>query len=275
MTILRLGLIGDNIAASSAPFLHESAGRLLDIKIDYQRLVPKERNQTASEILAWAKENGFRGLNITYPYKELIAKQVDIEDPLIEAMGAVNTVLFGEKTTTGYNTDCSGFVSAWRENMNKAPESVLIIGAGGVGRAVGFALVALGVKDLRIFDRDPQKALALKNVILLLQNPPLVQIKDRLEQLADGVEGILNCTPVGMVGYPGIPISTGLIGNAHWVFDAVYTPLETEFLRWAKEAGLQTLSGYELFFYQGVDAFALFTGQEVDQKVLRQVLLFR
>jgi shikimate dehydrogenase len=93
-----------------------------------------------------------------------------------------------------------------------------------------------------------------------------------LETTLSDVDGIANCTPAGMYQYPGTPVPRALLGPQRWVFDAVYTPRETEFLRDARAAGLAILEGSELFFWQGVDAFELFAGEPVDAGRLREVL---
>ena len=90
---------------------------------------------------------------------------------------------------------------------------------------------------------------------------------------ANGVDGLINCTPVGMVGKGGTPLASAAMSGAKWAFDAVYTPVETAFLIDAAAAGLSIISGWEVFFYQGVHAWALFTGLPLDETRLRQDLL--
>ena len=91
---LKLGLIGDNIAASRAPDLHRIAGRLNNMDVQYDRLIPKEMNQTFDQIFESCPDNGYQALNITYPYKEHVVSQVTIDDPMVRAIAAVTTVVF-------------------------------------------------------------------------------------------------------------------------------------------------------------------------------------
>ena len=84
--------------------------------------------------------------------------------------------------------------------------------------------------------------------------------------------GLINCTPVGMVGHEGTALPRRLMAGAAWAFDAVYTPVDTQFLQDAEAEGLTTLSGYELFFFQGVEAWTIFSGRQVDQSALRKAL---
>jgi shikimate dehydrogenase len=87
-----------------------------------------------------------------------------------------------------------------------------------------------------------------------------------------GADGLVNCTPLGMIGYGGSAFPEELISGRRWTFDAVYTPIETPFLISARADGVSVMSGFELFFYQGVDAFRNLSGRNVDCRELREVL---
>lgn len=267
---IRLGLVGDNIGKSLSPRLHGLAGAQNGCAVTYDRLMPTERKTDFETLFDSLAKEGYRGVNITYPYKELAARRVKIDDPLVFAIGAVNTVLFDEGGPHGFNTDYSGFIAAYRRARGEQPPGpVLIIGAGGVGKAIAFALIAIGVEDIRLADRDPNRAEMLAQALVAARPGLIARIGDNAERLAEGVSGLVNGSPVGMVGHSGTPISRTAIAGAAWAFDAVYTPRETQFLRDAAEQGLQTISGYELFIGQGVDAWRIFTGLPVDEAGLR------
>jgi len=275
--VLKLGLIGDHIAQSKAPLLHRLAGRLAGIEASYERLVPREIGADFDAVFAACAGGGYRGVNVTYPYKERAARRVRIDDPLIRSMGAVNTVIFETAGARGYNTDYSGFIAAYRNARGAAPAgSVCLIGAGGVGKAIAFALLKLGVGALWILDLDRPKAEDLAARIAAAAPALPVALAESPEALPggnqDGIQGLVNCTPVGMVGHAGTPLPRRFMRGAGWAFDAVYTPLETQFLRDAAAGGLTTISGYELFFHQGVDAWRHFAGCPVDAAELRRRL---
>lgn len=272
---IRLGLIGDNIAASRAPRLHELAGAQNSKTIRYDRLVPREIGDTFDGVFDGLEAQGYRGSNITYPYKEHVVKKVTIEDPLVRAIGAVNTVIFdGKNPPKGFNTDYSGFVAAYeRSRKTDTPGTTLMIGTGGVGRAVAFGLIALGVTELRLVDMDLAKAEALADDLRGAAPDVKITAGTDAPAAANGADGLINCTPVGMVGKGGTPLAGAAMSGAKWAFDAVYTPVETAFLIDAAAAGLSIISGWELFFYQGVHAWALFTGLPLDETRLRQDLL--
>ncbi|MGL4727368.1 MAG: shikimate dehydrogenase family protein, partial [Bosea sp. (in: a-proteobacteria)] len=112
---IRLGLIGDNIAASQSPRLHRLAGQQTGRIVTYDRIVPGTLGLDFDTTFSSCSAEGFRGLNITYPYKERVASKVRVEDPLVSMMGAVNTVLFEPDGPRGFNTDYTGFISAYSE----------------------------------------------------------------------------------------------------------------------------------------------------------------
>ena len=102
---IRLGLIGDNIAASQSPRLHRWAGAQNGRRATYDRLVPAEMGMEFDAVFAHVAASGYRGVNVTYPYKERAAAKVVVQDPLVRAIGAVNTVVFEPGGPQGFNTD--------------------------------------------------------------------------------------------------------------------------------------------------------------------------
>jgi shikimate dehydrogenase len=270
---IRLGLIGDNIAKSQSPRLHRLAGAQNGRRASYDQLVPAEMGMDCDALFAHVSSNGYRGVNVTYPYKERAAAKVVVDDPLVRAIGAVNTVVFDDGGPHGFNTDYSGFMAAYRRvRGNKAPGPVLMIGAGGVGKAVAFGLVALGLTEIRIADRDLAKAKGLADALVAARPGLVAATGTDATELSAGASGVINCTPVGMVGYDGTPLSRASLTSVAWAFDAVYTPVDTQFLQDATAEGLQIISGYELFFGQGVDAWAIFTGLPLDEARMRREL---
>lgn len=271
---LRLGLIGDNIAASSAPDLHSLCGAQKGVAVTYDRLVPRDLDLDFDAVFEKCIAGNYRGINVTYPYKERAATRVTIPDPLVAAMGAVNTVLFEGDGPVGHNTDYTGFVSAYRAiRGDRLPGAVSLIGAGGVGRAVAFGLVALGASEIRLVDQVGSKAEAVAQAVHSIAPRLNVTLWSEAEKAASQADGIINCTPLGMVGYPGTPVASDALQGAGWIFEAIYTPRETQFLLDARNAGLEIIPGWELFFHQGVHAWKHFHGSEIDEARLRKELL--
>ncbi|HKJ61418.1 MAG TPA: shikimate dehydrogenase [Hyphomicrobiales bacterium] len=271
---IRLGLIGDNIKRSKSPLLHTLAGQLCGLDIRYDTLIPAELGQTFDAVFEHCRSSGYRGINVTYPYKEQVVSLLRVDDPHVAAIGACNTVLFEAEGPLGFNTDYSGFAAAFRAAFpDSTPGVVAIAGAGGVGKAIGFALADLGASALRLFDPDRTKAEALARALAHAAPEMTVSIAETIDEAVIGADGLVNCTPLGMTGYPGTAIPKPLLESQRWAFDAVYTPVDTEFLTDARTCGLETISGYELFIHQGLDAFRIFTGRSVDITALRQRLM--
>ena len=273
MAVLKLGLIGDNIARSQSPRLHREAGRLCGLHVSYERLIPRDVGLDFFTVFDKCASEGFHGINVTYPYKEQVVSRLVVTDPLAASIRACNTVLFNGAQPEGYNTDYSGFAAAFRATFGgMSPGAVAMAGAGGVGKAIAFALVGLGASKLRIFDTDTDKSEGLAAALRGADMSVDVAAAPSIAAATDAVDGLVNCTPLGMSGLAGTAMKAEHMLGATWAFDAVYTPADTEFLRLAAVAGATVMSGYELFFHQGVDAFRHFSGIEVDAAALRAAL---
>jgi shikimate dehydrogenase len=270
---VRLGLIGDNIDRSRSPDLHRLAGKLCGLDVSYALFVPRDMGGDFDAVLDACRASGVRGVNVTYPYKETVVARVRIAGKHVQQIGSVNTVVFGERGPAGHNTDHSGFLAAYRAAFGETPPGrVALVGAGGVGKAVAFGLAALGAREIAVVDRDEPKARALAEAVAASPDGVSVRLAGDARDAVRGADGIVNCTPLGMVGYPGSAVPLDLLGSQRWAFEAVYTPVDTPFKLAAEAAGLTVLSGYELFFHQGVDAFRIFTGLTPDLAALRRLL---
>ncbi|PTM38536.1 shikimate dehydrogenase [Bosea sp. 124] len=254
-----LGLIGSPIAHSAAPAMHETAARAAGFALHYHLIeVAGAGRDDLVAMLDGVRRMGFSGVNVTYPYKEAVVPLLDALSQEAAAMGAVNTVVARDGVLTGHNTDATGFATAYRAlNRDDGDAPVAIIGTGGVGKAIGFALVGCGVGHLKLFDSDPAKAQALATQIGARAR---VEICTSVEAAAAGTAGLVNGTPIGMLPNRDSPIPAGLIHKSQWVADAVYHPLWTPLLKAAQTAGAMVMTGRELSINQAVDAFTLFTG---------------
>jgi len=270
MTSVELGLIGDNIRGSRSPDLHRACGRLVGLDVSYELFIPPAMGKSFEEVFDQCVAR-LAGFNVTLPYKERAAGRVRIEDPLVRRLGAINTVVVRPDGPIGANTDLTGFITAYRRAFgSRRPGDVVMFGAGGVGRAIGFALARLGATSITVIDTETEKAQSLVEAISQISNGATIARKGKHDtiHIADGA---VNCTPLGMEGYAGSPIDGSLpFPGKTWAFDAVYTPAETPFRDRALAAGVAFLSGYDLFFNQGLDAFHLFTGYEITDR--RKVL---
>lgn len=257
---IRLGLIGDNIRTSRSPDLHRIAGDLEGMEVSYDLYIPADLGLTFDQTFDRCRADGLAGFNVTLPYKERVLSRVAVADPMIARIGAVNTVRLTAEGAEGFNTDYSGFMAAYRAACGQTPPgAVALIGGGGVGKAIAFALITLGATEVRVVERDLPKGEALAEA--LRKAGGQASAWDQAAPAMQGADGVVNATPLGMHGYPGSPLRDTDFCGQRWAFDAVYTPPQTPFRAQALAAGAEFISGYELFFHQGVDAFEIFTGR--------------
>jgi shikimate dehydrogenase len=264
MSRILVGLIGANIQQSLSPALHEDAFAAIGMTGHYHLMdVDVLRDRTLDGLLAAAREAGFAGVNVTFPFKEAVIPLLDSVSDEARQIGAVNTVVIdADGRTTGHNTDRSGFRAAFAETFGKDAargKGALQLGAGGAGRAVAFALMDLGVASLRIYDRDHDRARKL-----CADLGERAQPLDAPEPAAAAAAVIVNATPIGMQGHPGLPMTPDLVRAGQFVADVIYTPLETEFLKAAKARGARTMGGAGMCVHQAVDAFRHFSGKTPD-----------
>jgi quinate/shikimate dehydrogenase (NAD+) len=253
------GLIGAPIAQSASPAMHEHAAAALGAHCHYQLIeVAGADLRELRALLDGVRRLGFAGVNVTFPYKEAVAELLDELSPAARAIGAVNTVVVGDGRLIGYNTDTSGFERAIRDLVASSSRGpVAVIGAGGVGKAIAFALAGLEVAEISIFDTDRVKA---EHLVKQLRGDLKVRIAGSVEDALRGAVGLVNATPVGMLPNRATPVPDSLLHRGLWVADAVYSPLWTPLLTAAKAKGAAVMTGRDLAVYQAADAFELFTG---------------
>ena len=175
----------------------------------------------------------------------------------------------------GYNTDTTGFGRAITDLVRDPAQSIVaVIGAGGVGKAIAFALAAAGVSEIRIFDTDAVKATHLANQI---ESHGRTKVADTVEDAMRGATGVVNGSPVGMLPNRGTPIPDALLHKGVWVADAVYTPLWTPLLNAAKaqmDARAETDKRYEDEFRDAAQSFRQLADQALSrmQKAHERVL---
>jgi shikimate dehydrogenase len=253
------GLIGAPIAHSASPAMHERAAEALGARCHYHLIeVAGAGREQLCALLDGVRNLGFAGVNVTFPYKEAAVDLLDELSPGAAAIGAVNTVVVRNNRLVGHNTDTTGFARAV-ENLvtGSGHGAIAVIGAGGVGKAIGFALAGLLVSELRIFDTDRAKA---EHLAGLLKGQRGIRIADSIEEALSGAVGVVNGTPVGMLPSRATPVPEALLRRDLWVADAVYSPLWTPLLTAAKAKGAKVMTGRDLAIYQAADAFEWFTG---------------
>ena len=253
------GLIGAPIAQSAAPAMHEQAADALGVRCHYQLIEVAGADAAGLRaLLDGVRRLGFAGVNVTFPYKEVVVPLLDEMSERARDIGAVNTVVVRDGRLIGHNTDTTGFERAIADLVAVSNRgAVALIGAGGVGKAIAFALASLGVAGISIFDADQAKA---ERLAMQLRNRLQARVVAGIADALQGAVGVVNATPVGMLPDRGLAVPEPLLNRDLWVADAVYTPLWTPLLTAAKARGARLMTGRELAIYQAADAFELFTG---------------
>jgi shikimate dehydrogenase len=266
-----VGLIGSNIGKSLSPALHEDAFAAAGMVGHYHLMdVSVLSGRRLEDLLAAARTAGFAGLNITHPFKEAVIPLIDSLSPEAAEIGAVNTVVIDKNGgTMGHNTDRSGFRQAFQDELGEASardKDILLLGAGGAGRAVAFALMDMGANLINVRDIDTARANGLCADLAARFGSGRAALSSEPTSEAAAVAGIVNATPVGMEGYPGVPLDPHPIYPGQFVADVIYTPLETEFLSAARGRGARVMGGAGMCVHQAAEAFQLFTGLDPDRR---------
>ncbi len=246
---LSFRLIGYPLGHSMSPYFHQKLFALSDInaEFDYFEIEPDKFDEKS------AKLRGLDGFNITIPYKQRIIPLLDQIDPRAKRCGAVNTVKSEGGRLLGYNTDAIGFLRALEDADIGLCGRVLLCGAGGASRMMACEALERGCA-LVIATRDGKNAQAAKTDLLKVF-PDADISAQKLDELSGRFDLILNGTPAGM--YPkteGCPVSLTVINNAAAVFDAIYNPCETTFVKAARAAGAKAAGGIDMFVWQAVAA---------------------
>jgi shikimate dehydrogenase len=265
-----IGLVGAGIGRSHSPLLHEREADRHGIRLVYTTIDSSGLGLSPADLpdlLAWARRLGYRGLNVTHPFKQEIIRHLDDLSAEARVLGAVNTVVFDEDATRGYNTDASGFRRNFDRNFAAAPrERVVQLGAGGAGCAVAHAVLTLGARHLTVVDLDGAKATGLAATLAGEFGAMRVSTGSpgELTGLLAKASGVINATPIGMAHHPGSPVPVSDLRPDLWVADIVYLPSDTALLQAARAAGAATLPGTGMSAYQAVAAFEHFTGLPAD-----------
>ncbi len=274
----RVGIIGHPIAHTLSPAMHTAAFDELRIPFTYG--VFDVIDEFLPALLASLRKNEFAGVNITIPHKERVIGLLDSVKDDAATIGAVNTIVNLNGKLTGYNTDIAGIQKAlepFGERIRSG--SVLVLGAGGGARAAVYAISRnFSPSSVRLYNRTISRAEAIVNEFKkIFPGVAFENVADvkRIPAVAADSVLIVNTTSVGMTPNNGTsPFSPAIrFSNQQIIFDIIYTPIETEFLRRAKSDGAQTINGVEMFVHQGAKAFELWTGERFPVDLARQAVL--
>jgi 3-dehydroquinate dehydratase / shikimate dehydrogenase len=263
------GVIGDPIAQSFSPRVHNACLRELHLNMLYLPFrVPTEYLES---FLKTCPELGIRGLSVTIPHKEKTIKFLNVLDDQVAGIRAANTIVFKDVKLFGYNTDCSAAMESIESSLRSRgaeeadvfqDKKVLILGAGGVARAVAFGLMRAGAQ-VTLTSRNYRRA-DLLAADLKCQSIDWTGRANHPHQI------LVNCTPAGMHPHlDATPYEAEWFNRKAIIFDTVYNPEQTLFIKQAREAGCATITGVDMFVRQAARQFQLFTGREPNLETMR------
>ena len=261
------GLIGNPVEHTLSPVIHNTLSMVLGENLAY---VPFHvENGRLEDAIKGAFALNLLGLNVTVPYKSDVIPYLTDIDPLAENIGAVNTLVRTETGYKGYNTDMPGLYRAMCEDGVKVKgEKVLILGAGGVARAVAMLLLDKGAREAILLNRTVQKAQEVADEVNRIAGRKFAKAMpmDAYDTLPAG-KGYLaiQATSVGM--YPGCDAAViedpAFYEKVHTGYDLIFNPPKTRFMELVEAQGVKAYNGAKMLLYQGIIAFELWTGCEI------------
>lgn len=247
------GLVGLPVMHSVSPHIHNAAfvsegvnGVYLPLEVQDAQQFFKRMVHPRTRELNW----NLRGLSVTAPHKQAVMECLDWIDPDAKEIGAVNTVVVENDQLLGYNTDAAGFIDPLLSRFETLRDArVAIIGAGGAARAAIWALKHQSA-NVTLFARNTAEAQPLAGSFE-------ISCLELSGASFNGYDLVVNATPHS-------PVTSKQMTGARCVYDLVYNPTETQFLREAHEAGCETLGGLEMLIAQAGRQFELWTGKNFD-----------
>jgi shikimate dehydrogenase len=264
-------VIGDPINHSLSPNIHSAAFRELNLDSSYIGYrIPKGELESGIEGLKKIKINGF---NVTIPHKIEMMKYLDKMDETCSIVGAVNTVENKDGVLKGYNTDMDGFLEPLKKrNVTIEGKKILVVGAGGAARAIVAGIAKEKAKNVDIANRTLQNA---KNLSEFATKIGLNTNAKKIEEIDENIESydvIVNSTSIGLKNESS-PISFEKVNQNAVVYDIVYSPMNTDFIKKAKEKKLEVVYGYEMLLGQAVRAFEIWHGMKAPYNAMKKALL--
>lgn len=240
--------------------LHNAGYRALGLNYLYKSFATTDVHGT----IAGVRAMGIRGCSVSMPFKQTVIPELDQLDDAAKEIGAVNTIVNDSGVLTGYNTDAFGAATVLKENGFQSNEKVLLLGAGGVAKAILYALTHLGATNIALCNRTPEKIDALDNK----QQHVRIHWEERNTYHADW---FINATPMGMSPHQNqMPLEEGSVNCYGAFFDVVVTPPRTKLTKQAARLQKKVIHGYQMSFYQAVKQFELYTGHPAPQQIIQE-----
>jgi shikimate dehydrogenase len=243
------GVIGYPLGHTLSPVMHNAAFKANGLNAVYLSFETRD----LPGALAWMRALVIRGMSVTIPYKTAVIPLLDGVDDLAKKIGAVNTIINKGGRLIGTNTDALGAFRALKEKTKLSGKTGLIVGAGGVARAIGFLLKEKGV-GLTLTNRSRKNGEELADFL----NCPFLPLEEISKVESDL---LVQTTPIGMVPHEDqCLLEPENLKKGMIVMDVIYNPLETRLLRMARDRGCTPINGLTMFIHQGAEQFRRWTG---------------
>lgn len=264
------GLIGHPVSHTLSPLIHNTLSQLLGIELVY---VPFEvAPERVKEAVEGAYALNIKGLNVTVPHKSAVIPYLSDIDPLAEKIGAVNTLVRTADGYKGYNTDMPGLYRELQsEGVEIAGRDVILLGAGGVSRAVAFLCAQYGANRVYILNRTIEKAQEIaKEVNQSFGRECLVPMMlSAYREIPEGKYPVIQGTSVGLAPHEDQAVieDPEFYELVETGVDLIYRPAQTKFMKLAKAAGAQAYNGLKMLLYQGIIAYELWNEIQVSEEM--------
>lgn len=265
------GLIGNPVEHTMSPAIHNTLAEATGENLVYVPFhVPEDK---VEEAVKGAYALNLLGCNVTVPYKSQVIPFLKELDPLAEQIGAVNTLVRIEGGFKGYNTDMQGLYRAMCEDdVRLEGEKVLILGAGGVARAVSMLLVRKGAEEILILNRTLEKAERIAEEVNGFAGRKIVRalaLEEYKSLRSEGKYLAIQATSQGMFPHVNDVIieDPDFYGKVHTGYDLVFNPARTRFMSLVEENGGRAFGGLKMLLYQGIIAYELWTGSQVGKEL--------
>ncbi len=256
---------------SPTPRMMDSAFRALGLDAVYEALSVGPSD--LASVFAGLKESGVAGLNVTLPHKTSIPRLLESLDEPSSRTRAVNTVKKEGTAYRGYNTDVIGIVGPLKSRGFGRIGGAAVLGTGGASRAFVAAMDELGCERLTAISRHPAGAQGFLSEMSAAFPDMDIGVVSIEERLSVRIELFFNASPCGSNSIPFPTRLAGVFDGAPLVFDAVYSPVETELIRLAKERRCQVIYGHEMLLHQGAEAVRVWTGVSPPLRAMKEALL--
>ncbi len=268
------GLFGHPVSHSISPQIHNAA--FAAARLNWLYLAFNVEAPDLAAAFRGFRALGGRGLNITIPHKQSVIALLDEVSKEARLIGAVNTVLFRDGLSSGYNTDGPGFIRALREEAGFSfpGKSVCLFGAGGAGRAVAVQAALEGAARVDICDLRPERAEELSAWINQEIRAGISGVFQAGSKEGAGIIGgcdlLVDATPLGLHPEDPVSVDPALLAPGTLVMDLVYNPVETPLLRASRGRGLRAINGLGMLIHQAAAAGEIWTGVTAPVEVMRE-----